>query len=204
MSEQTVYRHLRELREHYTPPPGFTYPEISDGTLVMMMSPRPRHQVTAKDVTRQLDPQLPEGILTFEATDTDDDVLGKLRVPDLIVTARESMLTDGPLDPREIFLAIEIVSPSNPSNDYEVKSRDYPAMGIGHYLILDPRDGTWTYQWGIDTSGGRPCYANRLRKQPYGTPLAMTTELGTWKLDTGELPLYSRKDMMLGPEADGT
>lgn len=204
MSEQTVYRHLRELREHFTPPPGFTYPEISDGTFVMMMSPRPRHQVTAKDVTRQLDPQLPEGILTFEATDTDDDVLGKLRVPDLIVTARESMLTDGPLDPREIFLAIEIVSPSNPSNDYEVKSRDYPAMGIGHYLILDPRDGTWTYQWGIDTSGGRPCYANRLHKQPYGTPLAVTTELGTWKLDTSELPLYSRKDMMLGPESDGT
>jgi len=80
------------------------------------------------------------------------------------------------------------------------KSRDYPAMGIPPYLILDPRDGTWTYQWGIDTSGGRPVYGNRLQRQPYGTPLAVTTELGTWKLDTSGLPLYSRKDMMLPPE----
>ncbi|KUO21276.1 Uma2 family endonuclease [Streptomyces dysideae] len=206
MTEQAIYRHLREMRDHFTPPPGFTYPEISEGTLVIMMSPRPRHQVTAKDITRQLDPQLPEGIFTFEATDTDDGSLGKLRIPDIVVTAREAMLTDEPLDPHEIVLAIEIVSPSNPSNDYEAKSRDYPAMGIEHYLILDPRDGTWTYQWDIDTSGGRPEYGNRLHKQPYGTPLAISTELGTWKLDTSELPLYSRKDMMLAsePEPDGT
>ncbi|MEV0219996.1 Uma2 family endonuclease [Streptomyces sp. NPDC050704] len=200
---QTIYRHLRELRDHFTPPRGFAYPEISDGVFVMMMSPRPRHQVTAKDITRQLDPQLPEGILTFEATDTDDGALGKLRVPDIIVTAREAMLTDDPLNPHEILLAIEIVSPSNPANDYEVKTRDYPAMGIERYLILDPRDGTWTYQWSIDTCGGRPAYGNRLHKQPYGTPLAITTELGTWKLDTSGLPLYSRKDMMLSPESDG-
>ncbi|MFC9844077.1 Uma2 family endonuclease [Streptomyces sp. NPDC060223] len=202
MTQQTIYRHLRELRDHFTPPPGFTYPEISEGTFVIMMSPRPRHQVTAKDVARQLDPQLPEGVLTYEATDTDDASLGKLRIPDLIVTAREAMLTDGPVDAREIHLAIEIVSPSNPGNDYDAKSRDYPAMGIAHYLILDPRDGTWTYQWDIDTSGGRPMYGNRLHKQPYGTPLAITTDLGTWKLDTSGLPLYSRKDMMLAPEEE--
>jgi len=115
------------------------------------------------------------------------------------------MLTDGPLDPREIFLAIEIVSPSDSGQRLRgQKPRPAPEMGIGHYLILDPRDGTWTYQWGIDTSGGRPRYANRLHKQPYGTPLAVATELGTWRLDTTELPLYSRKDMMLGPETDGT
>ncbi len=110
------------------------------------------------------------------------------------------METDDPLDPHQILLAIEIVSPSNPGNDYDAKSQDYPAMGIPHYLILDPRDGTWTYQWGIDTSAGRPTYGNRLKGQPYGTPLAITTELGTWKLDTSGLPLYSRKDMMLPPE----
>jgi hypothetical protein len=34
------------------------------------------------------------------------------------------------------------------------------------------------------------------------TPLAITTELGTWKLDTSGLPLCSRKDMMLSPEPD--
>ncbi|WP_328827701.1 Uma2 family endonuclease [Streptomyces ureilyticus] len=135
--------------------------------------------------------------------EVDDVALGKLRIPDISITSREAMLTDDPLDPHEILLAIEIVSPSNPANDYEAKSRDYPAMGIEHYLILDPRDGTWTYQWDIDTSEGCPAYGNRLHKQPYGTPLEINTALGTWKLDTSGLPLYSRKEMMLSPEPDG-
>ncbi|MFK4118241.1 Uma2 family endonuclease [Streptomyces longwoodensis] len=199
MTERTIYRHLRELRSHFTPPPGFTHPEISDGTLVMTMSPRPRHQLTAVDIRDQLTAQLPGGLIVAEATDTDDESLGTLRIPDVLVVPRAAMETDDPLDPREIVLAIEIVSPSNPDNDYRDKSSDYPAMGIPHYLILDPRDGTWTYQWGIDTCGGRPAYGNRLRKQPYGTPLAVVTDIGTWKLDTGALPRYSRKDMMLPP-----
>ncbi|WP_416985618.1 Uma2 family endonuclease [Streptomyces sp. T028] len=194
MTEQTLYQHLREMREHLTPPPGFTYPEISEGTFVMMMSPRPRHQVTAKDITRQLDPQLPEGLFTFEATDTDDEGLGKLRIPDIIVTTREAMLTDGPLDPREILLAVEIISPSNPNNDYKDKSADYPAMGIPHYLIVDPRDGTWTYQWEIGKCNGRPAYENRLH-QPYGKTVVIATELGEWTVETGDLPRYSARDM---------
>ncbi|MFF2812354.1 Uma2 family endonuclease [Streptomyces sp. NPDC058000] len=94
-----------------------------------------------------------------------------------------------------MVLAVEVVSPSNPSNDYEEKSRDYPAMGIPHYLILDPRDGTWTYQWDIDTSEGRPAYANRLSKQPYNASVKLTTDLGTWTIDTTDLPRYSAKDM---------
>ncbi|MDX2826023.1 Uma2 family endonuclease [Streptomyces ipomoeae] len=195
MTRQAIYRHLRELRGHFTPPPGFTYPEITDGTFVMMMSPRPRHQVTAKDVTRQLEPQLPEGYFAFEATDTDDENLGKLRIPDILVTSREAMLTDDPLDPREILLAVEIVSPSNPDNDYKNKTCDYPAMGIPHYLIVDPRDGTWTYQWEIGRRDGRPAYENRLHL-PYGKTVTVATELGTWTIETGDLPRYSAKDMM--------
>ena len=35
--------------------------------------------------------------------------------------------------------------------------RDYPARGIPHYLIVDPRDGTRTYQWQVKT-GGLPLY----------------------------------------------
>ncbi len=41
MTQQAIYQHLRELRDHFTPPQGFTFPEISDGTFVMMMSPVP-------------------------------------------------------------------------------------------------------------------------------------------------------------------
>ncbi|BBC34845.1 hypothetical protein SGFS_061390 [Streptomyces graminofaciens] len=194
MTKQAIYRHLRELRDDFTPPPGLTYPEISDEQIVMMMSPRPRHQLTAKDITRQLDPQLPEGIFAYESTDVDDENLGKLRVPDIIVTSREAMMTDDPLDPREITLAIEIVSPSNPDNDYRDKTSDYPAMGIPHYLIVDPRNGTWTYQWQIGKVGGLVAYENRLHLS-YKNTVTITTELGEWTIETGDLPRYSERDM---------
>ncbi|MEU1178954.1 Uma2 family endonuclease [Streptomyces sp. NPDC005820] len=195
MSEQTIYQHLRELREQLTPPPGFTYPEISDGTFVMMMSPRPRHQLTAVYLRDRLSAQLPDGVVAAEATDTDDASLGTLRIPDVLVVPAAAMETDDPLDPREILLAVEIVSPSNPNNDYKAKAADYPAMGIPHYLIVDPRDGTWTYQWEIGKRCGRPAYENRLHL-PYGKTIDIVTELGTWTVETGDLPRYSAKDMM--------
>ncbi|MBW8735966.1 MAG: Uma2 family endonuclease [Streptomyces turgidiscabies] len=198
MTQRTLYRQLRDRRDRITPPPGFAWPEISNGQLVMMTNPRPRHQLTAKWVTRQLDDQLPDGIFAFEATDTDDEALGTLRIPDILVCSREAMETDGPLDPRKIVLATEVVSPSSPDNDYGNKTRDYPAMGIPHYLILDPRDGTWTYQWEIGRAGGRPAYENRLHL-PYGKPVVIATDLGTWTVDTTDLPRYSAKDMGLTP-----
>ncbi|MBK3576730.1 Uma2 family endonuclease [Streptomyces sp. MBT65] len=187
MTERAFFHRLCELRERFTPPPGFTHPEISDGTFLMTRSPCRRHQVTAADVREQLAPQVSDGAGVFEAVDIGSEVLGKLRVPDLVVT------TGGAATP---LLAVEIVSPANPGMDYEVKSRDYPAMGVPHYLILDPRDGTWTYQWQVGGRYGRPEYENRLRL-PYGNTL---TVAGRWKVETGGLPLYPRADMTLAPE----
>ncbi|MHC5904646.1 Uma2 family endonuclease [Streptomyces sp. S6] len=185
MTQRTLYRQLRAVRDHFTPPPGFTWPEISAGRLVPTPARSPRHQLTAALLTRRLDPQLPSGFHTFGPTDTEDETLRTLRVPDLVVCSAAAMDTDDPLDPREIVLAMEIVCPSNPENDYEHKTRDYPAMGIPHYLILDPRDATWTYQWGF--GGGEFGYRNRLR-MPYGEPVAVATHLGTWTVETADLP----------------
>ncbi|MFJ5305341.1 Uma2 family endonuclease [Streptomyces sp. NPDC088350] len=190
MTERAVYHRLRDLRERFTPPPGVTYPEISDGMFLMTMSPCRRHQVAAADLRDQLAPQVPVGVGVFEASDTGDEVLGRLRIPDLVVATGEATMP---------LLAVEVVSPSNPRTDYEDKSRDYPAMGIPRYLIVDPRDGTWTYQWEIGGRGGSPAYENRLRL-PYGRTVTIATELGEWKIETGGLPLYSREDMMLPPE----
>lgn len=190
MTERAVYHRLRELRERFTPPPGVTHPEISDGMFVMTMSPCRRHQVAAADLRDQLAPQVPVGVGVFEAADAGDEVLGRLRIPDLVVTTGEAATP---------LLAVEIVSPSNPGTDYEGKSRDYPAMGIPRYLIVDPRDGTWTYQWQIGRWDGVSVYENRLRL-PYGSTVTIVTDLGDWEVDTSALPRYSREDMMLPPE----
>ncbi|MEV0480384.1 Uma2 family endonuclease [Streptomyces sp. NPDC050508] len=187
MTERAVYNRLRELREHFMPPPGLTYPEISDGMLVMTMSPCSRHEVTVADVRDQLVPQLPDGVGAFEAADIGSEVLGKLRVPDIVVTTGEATMP---------LLAVEVVFPSSPGTDYEDKSRDYPAMGIPHYLIVDPRDGTWTYQWEIGGWRGSPEYENRLHL-PYGNTVTIA---GRWQVETGGLPLYPCTDTMLPPE----
>ncbi|WP_262413515.1 Uma2 family endonuclease [Actinacidiphila acidipaludis] len=70
--------------------------------------------------------------------------------------------TDDAFSADAVELAVEIVSPSNPENDYQDKIRDYPAMGIPHYLIIDPRNGTAHHHWRIVTDYGRPAYDNHL------------------------------------------
>ncbi|MBK3570064.1 Uma2 family endonuclease [Streptomyces sp. MBT62] len=190
MTERAFFHRLCELcelRERFTPPPGLTRPEIGDGMFFMTKRPCRRHQVTVADGRDQLAPQVPDGAGVFEAADTAGEVLGKLRVPDLVVTTGE---------PATPLLAVEIVSPANPGTDYDVKSRDCPAMGIPHYLILDPREGTWTYQWQVGGRRGSPEYENRPHL-PYGNTVTVADE---WQVETGGLPLYSRADMMLAPE----
>ncbi|MFI6404698.1 Uma2 family endonuclease [Streptomyces sp. NPDC050548] len=179
MTERAVYNRLRELRERFTPPPGFTYPEISGGMFVMTTIPCHRHEATVADVRDQLVPQLPDGVGVFQAAVTGDEVLGTLRVPDLVVTPGEATVP---------LLAVEVVSLSSPGTDDDAKGRDYPAMGIPHYLILDPRDGTWTYQWQVGERRGSPEYGNTV------------TVAGRWKVETGALPLYPRTDVTLAPE----
>ncbi|GAA2130727.1 hypothetical protein GCM10009760_03630 [Kitasatospora kazusensis] len=71
------------------------------------------------------------------------------------------------------------MSRSNPENDYENKVRDYAAMGIPHYLLIDPRDGT-----GIVHS--TPHYASR-EKFAFGD----TITVGPWSVDTSVLRTYA-------------
>ncbi|SCF92928.1 Putative restriction endonuclease, partial [Streptomyces sp. Ncost-T6T-2b] len=43
--------------------------------------------------------------------------------------------------PRTLIAVIEVVSRSNPDNDWVSKVRDYPLLGIPVYAIFDPRTG---------------------------------------------------------------
>ncbi|WP_162257872.1 MULTISPECIES: Uma2 family endonuclease [unclassified Kitasatospora] len=74
---------------------------------------------------------------------------------------------------------VEIVSKSNPETDYQNKVRDYAAMGIPLYLLVDPREGT-----GIVYS--QPGYASR-EKFVFGD----TVLVGPWSIDTSGLLTYA-------------
>jgi Uma2 family endonuclease len=192
MSEEStreIYRHLRDLAQEFQPPPGISPRfEIADGQVIMMMSPAKRHDLNALRIARQLQPQLPEELVASPIGDVENDAIGSLRRPDVIVVPEAAFLEgaeDEGLDAREILLAVEIVSKSNPDNDYRAKTLDYPRMGIEHYLIVDPRDGTCLYQWDIVVRDGRPGYRNRLASD-FGEKITVRD----WVIDTGKLWRY--------------
>jgi Uma2 family endonuclease len=190
-TQQEIYRHLRELRDHMVPIPGTTWGEISDGQIIMMMSPSRPHDRNAIRLRDQLTRQLTADLVATTSSDVEDIALGKLRRPDVLVLPDAAFDAETPeeeslgIDPRQVLLAVEIVSRSNPENDYHAKLRDYPAMGIPHYLIVDPRDGTCVHHWQLGTEDGTPVYAARL---PYVFGDKVT--VGEWTLDTGELQRY--------------
>ncbi|MEY9942653.1 Uma2 family endonuclease [Streptacidiphilus sp. MAP5-3] len=189
-TQAEIYRHLREHRDALTPGPHFSWPEISRGQILMMMSPSPRHDLNALRIQQQLMRQLGDGLVAATLGDIEDENLGVLRRPDVIVVPEAAFDTsDSALDPAEILLAVEIVSPNNPDNDYKGKLRDYPAMGIPHYVIIDPRDGTAHHYWKPVVKNGRAVYDAHV---PYVFGDVITVE--EWTIDTGKLRRYSPDD----------
>jgi len=119
--------------------------ELSGDTVIMQASPSAIHQRNLYIVARQFDAHLPEGYLPSQNTDLESPAVGKLRNPDLTYLPEEAMNTTDSALPAELALiAVEIVSPSNPENDWEGKVRDYPLMAIPLYLLVDARQKTVT------------------------------------------------------------
>jgi Uma2 family endonuclease len=186
MTREEVYRQLREYATHLTPPLPFSdRVEISGNTIVMMMSPAGRHERAAWMLAQQIQPQLPDGVIAHTGGDVEAPALGILRRPDLVVLPFAATDTDDAFPSEAIELAVEIVSPSNPENDYQDKIRDYPAMGIPHYLIIDPRNGTAHHHWRIVTMDGRLTYDNHVA-YVFGDKIPV----GDWTIDTTGLPRY--------------
>ncbi|MGW5639303.1 Uma2 family endonuclease, partial [Streptomyces sp. NPDC003832] len=79
--------------------------------------------------------------------------------------------------------SVEIVSPSGPGHDYVDKLADYPAMGIPHYLIVDPRNGTVQVR-------SEPCGNRYRRHEPhiYGD----LVPFGPWQVETAEFRRYGK------------
>jgi Uma2 family endonuclease len=186
MTQRAVYQHLREFAEHFTPPPPFSpHLEISDGQIVMMMSPSGAHDLNAGRITKQLAGQIADGLFVYTG-DIEHPLAAKMRRPDVIVVEERAMETMGAIDATAVALVVEVVSPSNPENDYVGKVRDYPLMGIPHYVIVDPRDGTAVHYW--EPEGGT--YANVVHYK-YGEKVTV----GEWVIDTADLYRYGREGL---------
>jgi Uma2 family endonuclease len=138
-------RHYELLEQARNAVPDNVKVELSGDTIVMQASPSALHQRNLAIAQRQFDTHCPAGYFASGNSDIAASQAGKVRNPDL------TYLPDAAVDlpehdiPADLALiAVELVSPSNPENDWVGKLRDYPVMGIPLYLIVDARAKTVT------------------------------------------------------------
>lgn len=157
------------------------------GPFLAMMCPSKRHEGTVRRIRDQLDAQLSAthpGYICANGPVIEHASLGRMRRPDAVVIPEEVLDEEGlTVDAAQVLATIEIVSPSNPDNDYGEKLTEYPAMGIAHYMIVDPRTGT------IEVYSN-PCKGRYARKDPY--IFGDKVPFSVWTVETVAFHRYGR------------
>ncbi|MET7698508.1 Uma2 family endonuclease [Streptomyces sp. NPDC005485] len=157
------------------------------GPFLAMTSPSKRHQGAVRRIRNQLDEQLPAthpGYICANGPEIEHPEIGRMRRPDAVVIPEAVLDEEGlAVDATQVLAVIEIVSPSNPENDYGEKLADYPAMGIAHYMIVDPRTGT------IEVHSA-PCKDRYQDKVPY--IFGDAVPFGPWTVETGAFRRYGK------------
>ncbi|MFJ9694671.1 Uma2 family endonuclease [Kitasatospora sp. NPDC101183] len=169
---------LRSACDTLVDVPGVGRAEVARGQIFLTLPPDEHHEAAVRYMAEQLDTQLPHthpGFVARPDAALEASSPGILRRPDLTVVARSSPPTTRPY---EALLVVEVISKPNPESDYHDKLRDYSAMNIPLYLIVDPRTGT-----GIVHS--EPGYTRRT-----DFVFGDTVTVGPWTLDTSVLRTY--------------
>ncbi|MFG2760696.1 Uma2 family endonuclease [Streptomyces wuyuanensis] len=157
-----------------------------EGIVHDMVSPVRPHELTVLRVRKRLEKVMPEELVAHTGEPDVEDVSERVvRHPDVMVIAEADMEGTGSFDPRTLIAAIEIVSRSNPDNDWVGKMRDYPLLGIPVYAVFDPRTGSGAVLSDIHRTPDGPRYATRKDFQ-YGEDVT----IADWTISTGNLPRY--------------
>ncbi len=120
--------------------------EIIRGILMMSPTLRGKHAGIINDLYDQLRPALPDRLRPFQVAsvpmpDDPDDYA----TPDLLVCDSGFGDSDDWLaDPDDVELVVEVVSKGNSAKDTRDMVGWYADARIPAYLLIDPRDGTWT------------------------------------------------------------
>ncbi|MBK3567380.1 Uma2 family endonuclease [Streptomyces sp. MBT62] len=144
------------------------------------------HELTTLRLRKRLEQVMPDELVAHTgAPDVEAESEGIMRRPDVIVIAWTDLDVPGSFDPRTLIAAIEVVSRSNPGNDWVSKMRDYPLIGIPTYAVFDPRTGTGAVLTDIHATPDGPRYATR-KDFVYGEDVT----IGDWTIPTDGLPRY--------------
>ncbi len=183
-----VYRAMRnvvELLDDSDAVPG-RFEITKKGIVHDMMAPVGPHELTTLYVRKRLERAMPEEVVAHTGEpDVEDESAGIMRRPDVMVIALADMEVPGSFDPRTLFAAVEVVSRSNPDNDWVEKVADYPLMGVPVYAIFDPRTGAGAVFTDIHPTPDGPRYAVR-KDFVYGEDVT----IAEWTISTDGLPRY--------------
>jgi Uma2 family endonuclease len=134
-----LYRAMRDFVQSTDDTLPGKFEITKEGIVHDMMSPSGRHELTTLRLRKRLEKVMPEKIVAHTGIpDVEDEPEGVMRRPDIMVIAEEDMDIEGSFDARTLIAAIEVVSRSNPRNDWVGKMRDYPLLGIPVYAIFGP------------------------------------------------------------------
>jgi Uma2 family endonuclease len=125
------------------PDDGYRY-EIFDGSLVVTPPPAFPHTKATTNLRDRLYDQAPRHLRIIEGVGVYPNDRNYF-IPDLGVIPDEVLgSTALGARPQQTLLVIEVVSPSNPSNDLVFKRDLYARCGIPEYWIVDRRDRSLT------------------------------------------------------------
>lgn len=120
-----------------TPDDGQRY-EIVDGSLIVSPPPEPRHQVIAARLVRALAGVVPVGMEVVEGVGVTITPTTRILVPDVTVAAAEMLLGRTKyLDPSDVVLAVEVMSPSSVTHDRITKPHLYAGAGIRSFWRVE-------------------------------------------------------------------
>ncbi|MFF3782585.1 Uma2 family endonuclease [Streptomyces sp. NPDC001933] len=180
------YRAMRNIVEQMQDDAPGKFEITREGIVHDMLAPAGLHELTALRVRKRLEKVMPEELVAHTGTpDVENAAQGIMRHPDVMVIAEADMEIDCSFDARTLIAAVEIVSRSNPDNDWVSKLRDYPLLGVPIYAIFDPRTGTGAVLSEIHETPEGPRYAIR-KDFVYGEDVT----IGEWTISTDGLPLY--------------
>ncbi|MGW5769440.1 Uma2 family endonuclease [Streptomyces longwoodensis] len=181
-----LYRAMRDFVESTDGTLPGKFEITKEGIVLDMMSPVRPHELTALRLRKRLEKVMPEEIVAHTGEpDVEMEPEGIMRRPDIMVIAEADMEGQGAFDPRTLIAAIEVVSRSNPDNDWVTKVRDYPLIGIPVYAVFDPRTGTGAVLTDTHDTPAGPRYATR-KDFVYGEDVT----IADWTISTQGLPRY--------------
>ncbi|MFJ6838238.1 Uma2 family endonuclease [Streptomyces sp. NPDC091209] len=184
-----LYRAMREFLESMDDTLPGKFEITREGIVHDMMAPVGPHELTTLHLRKRLEKVMPEELVAHTGTpDVEAEPEGIMRHPDIMVIAMADMDVPGSFDARTLIAAIEVVSRSNPDNDWVGKMRDYPLLGISVYAVFDPRTGSGAVLSDIHQTPSGPRYATR-KDFVYGEDVT----IAEWTISTAELPRYEER-----------